>query len=230
MRSVNWTESQEPLRGLLHAPARRASRSLRCWMRSSSSFLAFSASCWSCCSPNCRMRCTNSCVSISSDMLLTAAQQSSTNEYQYEYSTQDSASVLQDNDTSRMKLLGSQALPGGIEARRSLNCFECSVHAWSKRPVSIPGRDSMVLKRRCRSARSDGGQRQDSSTRGKYGVIDLLRVRRALQLMRFCLFIQSPHTTAPNHVSNTTSSRLTVLEVPASGCHPWTCDLAQRRD
>jgi hypothetical protein len=220
--------SQEPLRGLLHAPARRASRSLRCWMRSSSSFLAFSASWWSCCSPNCRMRCTNSCVSISSAMLLTAAQQSSTNEYSTQVTTsRDSASVLQDNDTSRMKLLGSQALPGGIEARRSSNCFECSVHAWSKRPpaVSIPGPDSMVLKRR--SARSDGGQRQDSrlktQARGastKYKAMDLRRLRsgRALQLM-FCLFIQSPHTTAPNHnhVSSTTSSRLTV---PArSGCH-----------
>jgi hypothetical protein len=136
--------------------------------------LAFSASCWSCCSPNCRMRCTNSCVSISSDMLLTAAQQSSTNaspvhnQSNLRQMDASNASVLQDNDTSRMKLLGSQALPGGLEARRSLNCFECSVHAWSKRrrPVSIPGRDSMVLKRR--SARSDDSQRQARGASLKY--------------------------------------------------------------
>jgi len=32
-----------------------------------------------------------------------------------------------------MKLLGSQAILGGIEAKESFNCLECSVHAWSKR-------------------------------------------------------------------------------------------------
>lgn len=36
-----------------------------------------------------------------------------------------------------MKLLGCQALPGGIEARHSLNCFECSVHPWPERPVTV---------------------------------------------------------------------------------------------
>jgi hypothetical protein len=35
-----------------------------------------------------------------------------------------------------MKLLGWQAIPDGVEARLSLNCFECSVHAWPERPVT----------------------------------------------------------------------------------------------
>ena len=60
-------------------------------------------------------------------------------------------SVLQDSNKSRMKLLCSKAIPDGIEARQSLNCFECSVHAWmlARASVTIPGCVSTALKRIC---------------------------------------------------------------------------------
>ena len=61
-------------RALTNAPARRASRSLRPWISSSCSFLTRAASCWSRCSPSCRMRWTNSAGSMSSAAMAAGTQ------------------------------------------------------------------------------------------------------------------------------------------------------------
>jgi hypothetical protein len=95
-------------------------------------------------------------------------------------------SVLQDSNTSRMKLLGSKAIPDGIEARQSLNCLECSVHAWmlARASVTIPGCVSTALKRICSRLAVDKVEHEGSNIR------DAGKVEAAQQLaIDVCLYL-----------------------------------------
>ena len=101
------------------------------------------------------MRCTNSDGSISWDMVMDDNPPKTLCQRKHTLNTTPIASVLQDSNTSRMKLLGSKAIPDGIETRQSLICFECSVHAWPERSVTIPGCISTALERYSAQTRSE---------------------------------------------------------------------------